>query len=234
MTAKQKTKIAKTKNVENNITEKVETNSGKIFLIWVGIIIGLFVVAIGFGAYQANRTINVEDIEMYDYNGFSFSKQGVLWKTTVYKYSFINDTNANMQEVPFFSNYDPKSIEHISLSGDVSQIINETTKIFLSFDTAFGQSMSLAGIEIGKVLVSFYNWKADKIIVGINVDEPGSGFPYIDCSNATNGAKVIKFNFGNDTSITQDGDCYQVLAKESKDIVRAADLIMFKLLGIIK
>lgn len=211
-----------------------ENNSGRSFLIISGLVIGLIVIALLIGKFNQGSVDDIIDSEIYEYNGFSFSKSGSLWETMINKYTMINDTSAQVQEIPFFANYGPKEIENISYEGDLMQIINQTKKLILTFDPAFGSQISFAGIEIGKVLVSFYNWKSESVVVGINVEDESIGFPYADCNNATNGTKVINFNFANVTKIVKNDDCYNVFANKSRDIVKAADVIMYNLLGIMK
>lgn len=216
------------------VSKEKEENTGNSFLIWTGALVGLLIIGILIGVYQSNQIVKADDLELYTYNSFDFVKQGNLWKTTLYKHSFTNETNANVQEIPFYANYDPRSVENISLNGNVISLVNGTDKLVLTYDPKFGQDISLSGIEIGKILVSFYNWDSEKIKAGVNVIGDNSGFPYYDCNNATEDVKVINYKFGNETSITQMGNCFNVVAKESNDIVKASDLIMYRLLGIIQ
>lgn len=210
-----------------------ENNNGKSFMILIGIFVGLIAIGLVIGILR-NSGNEVVDNEFYEYNGFTFTKSDTLWQTTVFKYNFKNESHAAVQEIPFFANYGPRDVENISIEADVSQIANQTKNLVLTFDPTFGQSISLAGIEIGKVLVSFYGWQSDRIIVGVNSINDTSGFPYFDCNNATNGTKVINYNFGNETKVVQTGDCYEIFAEEHEDIIKASDLIMYQLLGIIK
>jgi len=57
--------------------------------------------------------------------------------------------------------------------------------------------------------------------------------PIIDCADASADVPVIKLVEGNETKITQEGNCFIFEAKNDYDMIRFKDLILYILLGIL-
>ena len=56
--------------------------------------------------------------------------------------------------------------------------------------------------------------------------------PIIDCENATSEIPVIKFIFGNETTINSEDDCIVAQAQSEIEFLAIADKIRYKLFGV--
>jgi hypothetical protein len=169
----------------------------------------------------------VETNESYLYNGFVFLYNGFLWETKI-----LIDENYLEEpiEAALSTYYDPKSLENISIEGNVAHIDSVST-VYLAFSPDLDSTQVLAGVEVGKIVSKKFNIFNKDVIHGVYEPYNGS-FPLVTCDNATGLTMVAEFKITNQTQIVQDGGCLSFQGESSEDLLRAADRYIFRLLRV--
>ena len=206
-----------------------KSSGGFIILIVLTLLIFAFLILMGVFKYHS---VEQPEYIYYSYNGFDFFYDGTVWKTQISYYAIKNDTIIKQDLVNFSTNYGPKEVENIPSEGDYVDLILNSTNLSLSFDPEIGQQIAFAGIEIKKTLVYLFKWDAERVVIASL--ENNTEFPVITCDDSSENLTVISFELGNETKIEQEDYCVRVEANESVYATKAADKIVFELLGIIE
>jgi len=197
----------------------------------VGIVVGLVIVGlIVFGIYTL---VNRETVDLSVYNGFAFERrpsgQQVYWITQV-------QLAGEIYEVPFY--HHPTELEAYEYDERITNYIlkHPFQEIVLAVHPEAGSIPVLAGVNIGRVTGKFYGVPTSSaLFIPEGYEHNATGLPEVNCKNATSTRPIIWLS--NSTSepsvVLSDEEEYCIyVSGEDKNILAAADLFAYKILGI--
>lgn len=227
------------KSQENKKSSK--KSSSKNTIIFASIFI--LVVALFVGGYFLFNTNHVDQRDYSIYNGFAFEQNGQYWQTSL-------ERNGNLFDAPF--NIHPLDLEKLNYS------FNETvldlilrvphTEFILAIRPDAGSVPVQAGVNIARITGKFYGIPTSSALY-IPADERGNqtfSAPVVDCSNATSLVPIIWLSVSQDTpGISLDKQNHNCIIVGSngladrpdglpKDIINLGDLLVYKMLGVMK
>jgi hypothetical protein len=168
----------------------------------------------------------------YSYNGFPFARtDDGLWQTMVLQ-KFTENGQTYSRDVTLTMYFDPKSLEDISVEGDIFNILDKSL-LYTSFKEFNNSMHAIAGIEFRKIVgggSSLINIPTYTGIYGSNQ----SHYSLINCDNATSEIGVIEFRRGSVNAISEISNCIVLMGQTDEDLIRVADKYVYYLLGIIR
>ncbi|MFT4326425.1 MAG: hypothetical protein ACMXYK_02900 [Candidatus Woesearchaeota archaeon] len=229
--------IKNEKNVTQDNEDIVDPISEKKQNVVI-MVLGVLGVALLFFAMYAVQQYDFSDLfsdtrhgvvgeNQYNYNGFTFVRQNLLWNTVVVQRRSINGEIVS-RDIMLTTYYSPRELEDIVVDRTAFNITNEEL-IVLSFRPNLGQTDTVAGVEVGKVVGTRNDFLG--IPTQFAVFEPYDGtFPVISCESTND--TVIEFRYDGRNAIERDGNCIRLIAFQEEDLVRVATRYIFGLLGI--
>ncbi len=170
--------------------------------------------------------------ESYKYNGFLFQKGMYAWYSKIK----IGDS---VYDVSFV--YGPKEVDNISVIGKVNDLILKANEIYVTTEPDYPSKIGKAQVEISKITsprtANFGILNIPTINTVTEIPDNLKGivnYPEITCENATSNTSVIYLKIGSETRIYNDSYCVIVEGSNDDEVVKAADRLVYNLLGIIK
>ena len=223
----EKTKSAKGKEKEEK-SKKKPLSSTKKFLIFCAILVILFLALV-----IIPGIIKKANLEKYAYNNFEFvKKDDGFWYTMIQK-------GAQPYWVPFY--YHPTELEDIpvepGLRAKFFEIRDNGGRIFITLDPdAENNSVVVAGVEISRITGSRYDLlnvpTQSAFIKPPRNATTDTGTPIVTCMNSNNQTMVIWITLSDLNVISSKNYCVVLEARTYGDMIRAADRLMYHLLGI--
>ncbi|MCF7799023.1 hypothetical protein K9M74_03900 [Candidatus Woesearchaeota archaeon] len=200
--------------------------------IILGVIFGLIILTIiVFGTY---KLINQPKTDLSVYNGFAFEHRSngkeEFWITQV-------QLEGEIYEVPFYNHptqvegyyYDDR-ITHYFLDLQIDEIV-------LAVHPDAGSIPVLAGINIARITGKLYGTPTSSALYVLENETFDLDMAQVNCADATGPRPIVWLtNITKEPSVMLSDDpqfCIYVSGQE-KNILAAADLMAYKLLGIIK
>ncbi|MFW6230790.1 MAG: hypothetical protein ACOC32_02080, partial [Nanoarchaeota archaeon] len=205
--------------------------------IFLGAIVAIFIILI-IGLRFGSELLPESMQDEYTYNGFTFTKGADgNWHT-----SFRLENR--IFPIPF--QYGPRDLETIPVSIPREEILT-SDYIYLvlppmnEVDTVDGRRLGIAAVEVGKIIGTkngIYNIPARAAVSALPTDATENetrNTPVVNCSSASENITVIMFGFGDTTSVYEAvPNCYAVQGQTGQDVVKAADALVYNLVGIMK
>lgn len=186
-----------------------------------------------------NAVIDVLDGKInenqYVYNGIIFARQNneSLW---------IFQGKVRNQTFEITSYYGPEELELVSVPLNVVNNVYSKKALFLSLNSSLDNvptaaaNAAIGAIEVGKIVGTKNNilnkqtmtTVTDSVASGINSSLSAT------CLNASNVVGVIQFELSNTTQVIGDKNCLVVQGSSPTDIIKAADRLVFEILGIMR
>lgn len=236
--------LEKTREEVKDLHQDIISNNRKFIALLLGLLILfgfiLFIVPKITAPLSENNIWSYEDAytqvlegketaNQYAYNNFVFARetQTDLW--TSYAYT-ADGTQYRVQTY-----YAPKDLENISIMNDTYiGIYNAQAVVFalnnsLENYTGGGAKAAIGAIEIGKIVGTKYGI-LNKPTFSALTDGPKS----ISCANATSITVVIQFNIGDQTSVTHEKNCINVVGETPDDIIKASSRLMYQIIGVMR
>jgi hypothetical protein len=162
--------------------------------------------------------------DSYTYNGFTFTKiPGYgMWLTEIQK-------GDKLFRIPV--RYSPEEVKDISIDKKAYYEILNSKEIYLTVPNNLSSISVIALTEVGRITGTQYGI-LDIPSTGALTHSKGDETPVKTCDDAFGGTGIIFFNIGNDTRVYLEDRCVIVEGETEWDIVRAADRLVFGLLGI--
>lgn len=223
--------------VEKDLHSSIKTNEGRSVLILVGVLIGIFVLALGgFKAYNhftAANVVVIDDLhqqnldgrldpdEGYVYNGYSFVKADGLWWTEI-------DVGPRLIKIPL--HYSPHEVEDIPLTGKLSKEFNNGTSIFMAIDPEvnYNKYYTLALMEMNNNILQGVQRNVQSACTKENpICENRT---VVNCER-TEGKPVVEVAVAPAPSIELDGSCIKV-SGDGEALIKAADRMLYHWYGI--
>jgi hypothetical protein len=190
---------------------KESSNKKKVWIsIGIAIIMTSSILGYMFGTNSSNT---------YKYNKTTFYQKNSAWATKI--------NNVEYQ----FDNF-PDTLDYINVSPDVLSKIKSTFQLDLTYDMndSHNQDLALAQHDIEVALTEYNNMYVRNAVTAANK----YNLPVITCKNATAAVPVIYIRVGNETRIYSENSCIIVQGKDSLDVLRVKDRLLYGVLGIIK
>lgn len=228
-----KTKEGHKEDKQNNDKKK----STNLLFKTLGLIIIVGVFALFFMLSQSHNQPQVQinqtfHPESYRYNGFLFQKGMYAWYSKIKVGDLIYD-------VSFV--YGPKEVENIPVFGKVNDLILKANKLYITTEPDYPSRVGKAQVEISKITsprtsnFGMLNIPTINTVTYIPEELKNRyNYPEITCKNATLNQTVIYLKIGNKTQIYNDSFCVIVEGLNDTEVVKAADRLVYNLLGIIK
>ena len=210
---------------------KKNAKENKLTMV-AGIILGLIIVAvIVYGSYQLiNKATSKEDLSVY--NGFAFehrvTEKQDFWITHV-------QLSGDVYEVPFYNH--PSGLEDYVYDDRVTEYLlrKGIQEIILAVHPDAGSTPVLAGINIARVTGKFYGISTSSALYVPEDETYDLNITQVNCGDATGQKPIIWLtNTTVEPSVILSDDehfCIYV-SGEGDNILAAADLLVYKLLGI--
>ncbi|MBS3117736.1 hypothetical protein J4430_02555 [Candidatus Woesearchaeota archaeon] len=125
--------------------------------------------------------------------------------------------------------YDPKSVEDIPIEANLNEIIQKKV-VFVAIDptdTRLKGRTTVAAMELNDNIEKFFN----RTVNGAFTIEQAN-YTVRTCENTGGTEAVIKLQLGEENKIFKEGSCVVVEGKTEEDLIRGADRLFLRLLGI--
>ena len=220
-------KSAKKKTLKIRDAEK-SLSSGKIFWILLSIVVVVLA-----AVFIVPGLIKSEGPDYSTYNGYSFQRTNSnLWGTLL-------KTGAGDQGYEFY--YHPLDLENEDFNNSILFHLNNVAlnngNVSIAFtpEIANQGKAAIAGVEISKITGLYgFPTKAGLTHITDEVIEEGVEFPVFTCENAHIRNFVIIFQLGEQTSIDSRKYCTIITGTSIDELIRMADLMAYKIVGILK
>ena len=217
---------------EKDLHASAQQNDSRAVLILIGILIAIFVVAIGgFKAYNhftAAGVVVIDDLhqqnldgklgsdEGYIFNGYSFVKADGLWWTEV-------EVKNRIIKIPL--HFGPKEVEQVPVTGKLDPSFNQGEKIYVSIDPKvnYNKYYTLGLMELNTNILQGVN---RNIEAACSEENPVcENRTIINCENA-NGQPVVQLSVDETSSVTLKGSCMEIRGS-GEDLVKSVDRALY-------
>ena len=201
-----------------------DVKNSKALIVTISVIILLF--AIILGSIIALKHYNIGGKPYKVYNNFKFYKVGSknkwFWQTFV-------QYQGQVYEVLTY--YYPTELLNIQYDANVTNALMGCEKVFIATNPDYNVDAVIAATEISKILGKIF----EKTVKGA-FTKPSSkdvSRPVVSCENATSNVGVVILVKGESlkASIAKQ-HCVVITAPDEQGMIRVADLIVYKMLGI--
>lgn len=202
----------------------------------IGVVVGI--ILLGLLSYGVYYLVATPKVDLSEYNGFAFEHRSngkqEFWITHV-------QLEGQVYEAPFF--YHPTEVEMFAYDDRVTNyfLTIPVQKIILAVHPDAGAMPVQAGINIGRITGKFYGIPtASALYVPANETYENVGnLSKVHCGDATKSQPIVWLNNKTtEPSVTlreaEDEQFCIYVSGEGEQIIAAADLMAYKLLGIIK
>ncbi len=202
------------------------------------IIIGTFLVLlVAFGIlFAVTRLVPKKDSTLLtasnaDYcleNGFCFVKQGAMWYTQIQPIGEKRIYNLELR-------YDPRSVQDIPIDKSTVKTILDSQEVYLTVEPDMTGQTVIAMIELGRIIGTKYGLFNIPTYGALTYSNQ-TNQTLRSCKDATENSTVLWFKTGNETSIYADKNSYCVIVQGTteEEIMKAADRMVYQLVGILK
>ena len=200
---------------EETVDKEEEKKDNKKIIISIAVIVVaiLAIISIRFFFPQ-------QELDQYDYNGFTFTKQAGLWHTQWQRGSDLFNIRLR---------YGPRETENVPLVAP-EEGINVSDILYLTFDPGEGKKfVALAASELGLNLIRTFNITLTAACTQNNSDAC-SGRPIITCDNTDEA--VIYLREAPEMGLFLGNNCI-IVQGQGEDLVRAADKLIWIQYGIV-
>ena len=191
--------------------KKENKNRGKIFSIFIVVIMTMSVLGFLFGSGNSND-------QEYKYDKWTFIRTGSQWVT---KY---NDKQ-------LFFDYFPEQVTDISINQDIISKLN-VLEVDLTYDSndSLKEAIALSHYMMQQNLGQVSNLYLRQGLTSNNT----FNLPIITCEDSTDAVPIIYFKESNETKAYLQDKCIILEADSEIDILRIKDRLLYGYLGIIK
>jgi len=182
-------------------------------LIWTLILVGLMV-ASGFGIMLSSYSNGMEK-KPYGDTMLKKGPQGWILEREAANYVFT---------------YHPEELEGLEMPKGTANMLKTAKFVYITFDP---ETRHIQAIEEARFAMMDYLSHEFYPIAGIVKEDEQYNLPIIDCVNATTMIPVVKLVVGENTSITQEGDCVVATATPS-ELRPMAERIIYSILGVMQ
>lgn len=228
----------KKQDIHNTITQ-IRTTSA-ILVVLVVILAVLFLVFSLSGEIRSGpptleelyqQTISGHETENnFLYNGYAFIHDGFFWIVRVAK--GVEGTELHSEfNIPFY--YNPRQVEDVAYQPGARNALLGKDIIYLTQDQEQPAEISLAAIEVGRILGQRYGLLGIPTHAAVTSGAP-SGHPQVTCDNVSASVGVLYFVVGDENRVYEEDGCVIVEGQTPSDVVRSADKLAFVMLNIIE
>jgi hypothetical protein len=209
---------------------------------WIYIVVALVIIGIVIaGAVVVFSPAKTDPFKTYDvYNGFAFENRGEFWQTNV-------QLDEQLYEVPFYNHpldisseirYDVNVTQYLI---DVVNTISPKRNLIIAVRPDAGSVPVLAGVNVARITGKFYGVQTNSALYleDEEVDDfDTQDFPIRNCEDATVITPIIYIAVNQTESgvyFDQDNQhCIILAGSDNDNLLEVADLLGYKLLGIMR
>lgn len=197
------------------------------------VVVLIIILIAGIGTLVVYQKHRYKDV-YFKYNGYDVQKvvkNGIYYELTM-GFAKENSPNENVIPVRISSRNDPRTLENISVQGDIKNPIYKKGLYVVFEKNATGPSV-IAGMEISKITgnPSLYNINT----TGAMIESiEGKSVPVKTCKDVSASTGVIWLRAGKETKIFNEKDCIIIEGTNEYELIRGADRYILTLLGIMK
>ena len=171
--------------------------------------------------HQANINGDLDPEQGYVYNGYSFINLGGVWYSQMQKGQALYDVSFN---------YDPKSVEDISVEGMLSKNFVQGSDIYITFDPHAKSTKYIAVANAGLSLSLVKGFQYNLTAGCTDSDSPTcQNTNVITCEDKDRA--VIYFKEDSETKIILEDNCV-IIQGYGPEIIRAKDRLLMRWYGI--
>ena len=129
---------------------------------------------------------------------------------------------------------DPLSLEDISVEGIINTRIYGDEEIYVTINpnANLSSKTTIAALEIDKIIDNEYLYAIP--VRSAMTQENEQGYPIKSCYDGTDTSTVIWLTLGSETKVYTDEYCIIIVGTNEDEIIRAADRMLYQLLGIME
>ncbi|RME53914.1 hypothetical protein D6783_00430 [Candidatus Woesearchaeota archaeon] len=203
--------------------QKEKDRAALFFLIFSVVVIG----AVLIGGVWLSRSWASGPKEDFTYNYFPFERLGDFWVTSI-------SVEGRPYAIQLY--YHPSEVENISFDPAAKALIvdKRPKRLFVALDPDAGSVPVIAGVEIAKITGTgnqILNIPTRSAFFGRPPAQNAEGL-VVTCDTADENTTVVWIHVGEQTRVAASGDCILVEGATAQETVRAADRLVFALLGI--
>lgn len=161
---------------------------------------------------------------------------------TIFNVTKVSDTDTYItlyigkEQTPYAIDMrnDPLSLENITVDGMINTRIYGDKQIYVTVNPNANLSAktTIAALEIDKIID---NPKLYNITVSSAMTLPNTyGYPVKTCNDGSDNTTIIWLTLGSETTVYTDNYCIIVVGTSEDGIIRAADRLVYQLLGIMR
>jgi len=202
------------------------------------IVIGLIIVIIAITAFfifKPNSGITgdvVYESPKGEEFGFVKSQIGNIPIYTLTVYVHYSDQLIKPYEIPLRNQ--PKDLEEIPIQDGIRTKILSSTGIFLTMDPNLDAKVTVAAIQLAKVLgnADFGVFKIPTQGAFTSLEETAPDYPVITCNNATAQTKVILLEQGDENKASIEGNCVIIEGTDPDNLIKVSEKVVLNLLNV--
>ncbi len=163
------------------------------------------------------------------YNNFEFYNTSNLWTTEIQ----LRSDNVHLLQTRF----NPYDVEHIPVPENLRDTVAQAEHIYLTVEPNLTSTTVIGMIEVGRVLgkkYNIFNIPTNGALTYLPESDYDNVTPIVNCADSTPENLVMWFKIGNTTEIYKQDDCFIIQGTDDWEVVKAADMVVFELLDIIR
>ncbi len=162
--------------------------------------------------------------------GFSSGESSVKYGTYTFK-RFRDQWAVKINDKKLLFAYHPLDVEYINISDDAKQKLLNAKMLYLTSD--FNSTTKEAIAQFNFQIIPILTEKRIFAVPGFLQKTPYD-FPVFDCRNATDLVPVMVLQYGDTTSINNEGNCLTAQGDSYDAFDRLRDRIIYLLYGVMK
>ncbi|HIJ04936.1 MAG TPA: hypothetical protein HA370_02400 [Nanoarchaeota archaeon] len=129
---------------------------------------------------------------------------------------------------------DPLSLEDITVEGALNTRIFGDEEIYVTINPNAGltSKTTIAALEIDKTIDNDYLYGVP--VHSAMTQENTQGYPVKSCYDGSDNTTIIWLTLGSETKVYTDEYCIIIVGTDENEIIRAADRMLYQLLGIME
>jgi hypothetical protein len=181
---------------------------------YAGVMVSLFIAFIMITSI-AGYIFSDTSVQQVKYNGIKFVQN-------------VNGWNANIQGKQYFFSYEPNQLDRINISESIK--FGNLVMIDVTYDvnSTYAERIAESIYELDNILIQ----KGIFVRKGFTVNN-SFNLPILNCEDATPAVPVILFTYGNDTLITNLGNCIILEAADMNSFLPITDKLAYRIIGVI-
>ncbi len=208
------------------MSEKKDITAGYVLLSLIGILL-----AGGVYVFFSEPTTAVQDNYQYKNGETTFNVSKVSDTET---YIPLNIGTLDTIGYTLVLRNDPLSLEDIPVEGSINTRIYGDEEIYVTLNpnADLSSKATIAALEIDKIIDNEYLYNIP--VHSAMTLENEQGYPVKSCYDGTDTTTIIWLTLGTETKVYTEEYCIIIVGTDEDELIRAADRMVYQLLGIMQ